>query len=163
MSLDDILVFYKGRAEDIQYVHVMLQHLLENTLFIKAEKCEFHSPSVSFLGYIITLWTIQMDPVKVLLVMDWPSHSSQKQMQHILVFINFHWRFINDYSVVAAPLTTLTSVKVLNVEFCYLFSCNILLFQPKKNCIVFLLTHLSRNSCIIVVFQFSCVITVQLF
>lgn len=50
----------------------ILQWLLENSLFVKAEKCEFHSPSVSFLGYINTQGSVQMDPAKVSAVIDWP-------------------------------------------------------------------------------------------
>lgn len=47
--LDDILIF-SGAPEEHEQV---LQCLLENCLFMKAEKGQFHAPSVSFLGYII--------------------------------------------------------------------------------------------------------------
>lgn len=49
--LDDILIFSK--SEHISHVRQVLQRLRENKLFAKAEKCEFHSSSVSFLGYVI--------------------------------------------------------------------------------------------------------------
>ncbi|XP_059206306.1 uncharacterized protein LOC131985279 [Centropristis striata] len=39
--------------EHIQHVHQVLQRLLENRLFVKAEKCEFHATTVTFLGHII--------------------------------------------------------------------------------------------------------------
>lgn len=52
--LDDILIFSKNLEEHRVHVRAVLQRLLENKLFVKAEKCEFHSPSVSFLGYILT-------------------------------------------------------------------------------------------------------------
>ena len=51
--LDDILIFYRSKDEHIHQVQRVLQRLLENSLFVKAEKCEFHVPSVSFLGYVI--------------------------------------------------------------------------------------------------------------
>lgn len=39
--------------------------MLENKLFVKAEKCEFRVPSVSFLGFIIEVGQVKSDPAKV--------------------------------------------------------------------------------------------------
>ena len=50
--LYDILVFSHSLAEHRLSVHWVLQRLLENRLFVKAEKCEFHAPSVTILCYI---------------------------------------------------------------------------------------------------------------
>ena len=52
--LDDIVIFSKSEQEHLQHVHCVLQRLLENQLFVKAEKSEFHTTEVSFLGYIIS-------------------------------------------------------------------------------------------------------------
>ncbi|KAI2663109.1 Transposon Tf2-9 polyprotein [Labeo rohita] len=49
----------------VQHVRRVLQRLLENQLFVKAEKCTFHAQSVSFLGSIISAEGIHMDPAKV--------------------------------------------------------------------------------------------------
>lgn len=38
---------------------------LEKQLFVKAEKCEFHVSSVSFLGFVVSGDSIQLDPAKV--------------------------------------------------------------------------------------------------
>ncbi|KAI3364364.1 hypothetical protein L3Q82_011161, partial [Scortum barcoo] len=86
----------------------VLQRLLENSLFVKAEKCEFHASSVSFLGFIVGPGSLQMDPAKVSAVASWPTPSSRKQLQRFLGFANFY-RFIRGYSTV--PLTALTSSK----------------------------------------------------
>ena len=51
--LDDILIFSRDPVQHTEHVHLVLQWLLENRLFVKAEKCEFHVPSVQFLGFII--------------------------------------------------------------------------------------------------------------
>lgn len=48
--LDNILIFSKNLQEHQVHVRVVLQRLLENRLYVKAEKCEFHAPSVTFLG-----------------------------------------------------------------------------------------------------------------
>ncbi|KAF7640601.1 hypothetical protein LDENG_00031180, partial [Lucifuga dentata] len=43
----------------------------------------------------------------------WPDPGSHKQLQRFLGFANFYRRFIRGFSSIAAPLTTLTSSKVL--------------------------------------------------
>ena len=42
--LDDILIFSKELSSHIQHVKQVLQRLLENRLFVKAEKCDFSRP-----------------------------------------------------------------------------------------------------------------------
>lgn len=51
--LDDILIFSITPEEHYVHVRTVLQRLPENRLYVKAEKCEFHVSSVSFLGYIL--------------------------------------------------------------------------------------------------------------
>ncbi|XP_023830483.1 uncharacterized protein [Salvelinus sp. IW2-2015] len=79
---------------------------------IKVEKCEFHSSTISFLGYIIAAGNIQMDPEKVREVVDWPQPTSRVQLQCLLGFTNFYRRFIRGYSIRASTLSALTSPKV---------------------------------------------------
>lgn len=44
--LDDILIYSADLLEHQRHVRMVLQRLLENKLFVKAEKCEFHVTSV---------------------------------------------------------------------------------------------------------------------
>lgn len=59
--LDGIPIFSKGFKEHMQQVRAVLQPLQDNQLYMKAKKCQFHTPSVSFLGFIIALGNIQME------------------------------------------------------------------------------------------------------
>lgn len=63
--LDDILIFSKTLAEHEIHVRQILQRLLENKLFIKGEKCDFHVDSAAFLGYIIEKGNLKPDAAKV--------------------------------------------------------------------------------------------------
>lgn len=51
--LDDILIFSRSKEEHVKHVRLVLQRLLENKLFVKAEKYDFHATSVGFLGFIV--------------------------------------------------------------------------------------------------------------
>uniref|UniRef100_A0A8C1EY99 Gypsy retrotransposon integrase-like protein 1 n=1 Tax=Cyprinus carpio carpio TaxID=630221 RepID=A0A8C1EY99_CYPCA len=128
--LDDILIFSSSLQEHVQHVQRVLQRLLENGLFVKAEKCEFHPQSDPFLGYIVSTEGIRMDPEKVKAVVEWPSPDSRKAIQRFLGYANFYRRFICNFSQLAAPLTALTSTKTtfrwsdtVEVVFAKLKSC----------------------------------------
>ena len=60
--LDDILVFSRTPKEHTRYVRQVLHRLLENRLFVKAEKCLFHTTSVEFLGHILEKGRVRADP-----------------------------------------------------------------------------------------------------
>ncbi len=107
--LDDILIFSSSLQEHVQHVRQVLQRLLENGLFVKAEKCDFHAQSVPFLGYIVSVEGMRVDPEKIKAVVEWPSPDSRKALQRFLGFANFYRRFICNFSQLAAPLTALTS------------------------------------------------------
>lgn len=110
--LDDILIFSSFLEEHISHVRDVLKRLLENKLFAKAEKCEFHVQSVSFLGFVIEKGQLRPDPSKVEAVKNWLVPTTRKQLQCFLGFSNFYSRFIRNYSRLAAPLTRLTSSKI---------------------------------------------------
>lgn len=114
--LDDILIFSPDLKTHVQQVRQVLQRILQHGLYVKADKCEFHQPSVSFLGFIIAKDQLQMDPEKVKAVVDWPIPPDRKQLQRFLGFANFYRKFIRNYSSVAAPLHTLTSSKVKSLD-----------------------------------------------
>jgi len=80
--------FFKSWGEHVHHVQIVLQCFLKNSFFVKAEKCEFHVPSVSFLGYIASHGNIQMDPATVSAVTSWPVPDSHKQLQRFLGFAN---------------------------------------------------------------------------
>ncbi len=54
-----------------------------------------------------------MDPDKVQDVVHWPTPDSCKALQRFLGFANFYRRFIHNYSQLAAPLTAVTTTKMI--------------------------------------------------
>ena len=110
--LDDILVFSQSLEEHVVHVRTVLQRLLENRLFVKAEKCAFHATSVEFLGHVIEKGAVRADPRKVSAVADWERPTDRTQLRRFLGFSNFYRKFIKNFSLIAAPLNALTSTAV---------------------------------------------------
>ena len=85
--LDDILVFSRTPQEHTRHVRQVLHRLLENRLFVKAEKCVFHATSVEFLGYILEKGRVRADPKKVWVVEEWERPYDRTQLRRFLGFL----------------------------------------------------------------------------
>lgn len=111
--VDNNLIFCPDKQFCIQHVCQVLQRLLQHQLYVKAEKCEFHVDSVSFLGFKVSQGKVVMDQGKVRVVAEWPTPTSRKEVQRFLGFANFYSKFIRNFSSIAALLHALTSSKTL--------------------------------------------------
>jgi hypothetical protein len=69
--IDNILIFSKNEEEHDEHLHLVLQKLRENQLYVKLNKCEFWLKEVSFLDHIISEGVITVDPSKVKDVLSW--------------------------------------------------------------------------------------------
>jgi len=106
--LDDILIFTETEEEHEQAVQRVLEVLAEHKLFLRLEKCEFHRKRIEYLGLVISENKVEMDPVKVAGVCNWPTLENQTNVQAFIGFVNFYRRFIRDFSTIARPLFDLT-------------------------------------------------------
>jgi len=106
--LDNILIFTETEEEHKQVVQRVLEVLAEHKLFLRPEKCEFHQKQIEYLGLVISENKVEMDPVKVAGVCDWPILENRTDVQAFIGFVNFYRRFIQDFSTIARPLFNLT-------------------------------------------------------
>ncbi len=79
--IDDILIFSESLEAHIHQVRAVLKRLIEQQLYAKKEKCEFHQTRVSFRGYIISADRVAMDNSKVQSVLNWPQTTTVKELQ----------------------------------------------------------------------------------
>ena len=69
--LDDILIYLNNMSEHHWHVKEVLKCLRKAGLYAKAEKCEFHSKSVEYLGYILSSSGLTMSDDKIKIIQDW--------------------------------------------------------------------------------------------
>jgi len=105
--LDDILIYLNNMSEHHRHVKEVLKCLCKTGLYAKAEKCEFHSELVEYLGYILSPSGLTMSDNKIKIIQDWPEPKKVKDIQSFLGFANFYRQFIFNYSDIVIPLTRL--------------------------------------------------------
>ncbi|CDO72815.1 hypothetical protein BN946_scf184994.g68 [Trametes cinnabarina] len=106
--LDDILIYSDTPEKHWEHVKEVLRRLQKNKLYARADKCEFHTTSVEYLGYILSLDGLTMSESKVKAILDWPEPRKVRDIQAFPGFANFYRRFIPNYSEIVLPLTHLT-------------------------------------------------------
>ena len=110
--IDDILMYSGDLAEHCWIMDMVLWRLRKHKLYLKLDKCEFEQQCIEYLRLIISKGKIEIDPVKVAGVAEWPTPQSKKEVQQFVGFTNFYQWFIKDYHI-ARPLFDLTG----NIKF----------------------------------------------
>jgi hypothetical protein len=88
--LDDILIFTNLLEEHHRITCLVLDRMREHKLYLWPEKCEFERTRIEYLGIIILHNKVEMDPVKIARVADWPTPSNKKEVQSFVGFVNFY-------------------------------------------------------------------------
>ncbi|KAJ0565465.1 putative nucleotidyltransferase, Ribonuclease H [Helianthus annuus] len=109
---DDILIYSKNQADHEKHLRCILKLLHHEKLYAKFSKCEFWLREVQFIGHVVSESGIQVDPAKVEVVMNWQEPKTPTEIRSFLGLAGYYRRFIEIFSRIAAPLTSLTKKKV---------------------------------------------------
>jgi hypothetical protein len=78
--LDNILIFTNSLEEHHQITRLVLDCMHEHKLYLRPEKCEFEETRIEYLSIIISHNKVEMDPVKIAGVVEWPTPSNTKEV-----------------------------------------------------------------------------------
>ena len=110
--LDDILVMSRTVEEHRQHLRTVLGILRHHRFYAKRSKCQFGYSSMTWLGHIIGVDGIRVDPAKQAAIRDWPLPRNPTDVRGFLGLTNYVRRHIQRYAHIAAPLTDLTQKDV---------------------------------------------------
>ena len=105
--LDDIIIFSETFETHLERINMVFKRLRSAGFKLKAPKCELFRPEVSFLGHTISRFGIRPSPDKVKAVKNWKQPQTVTQVRSFLGFSSYYRRYIQNFSVRAAPLNRL--------------------------------------------------------
>jgi hypothetical protein len=127
--IDDILIYSKSKEEHATHLRVVLTRLREHKLYAKSCKCEFWLDQVPFLGHILSVEGVAVDPNKVKDILEWKSPTTVYLVRSFLGMARYYRRFIPDFSKNSKPITELLKN---NVKFNWTPECNDAFEKLKK-------------------------------
>jgi hypothetical protein len=105
--IDDILVFSRTEEEHEVHLRLVLEKLRAHQLYAKFSKCEFWITEVAFLGHIISVGGVSVDPGKVKDILNWMPLTSVSEILSFLGLVGYYRCFIKDFSKIAKLMTRL--------------------------------------------------------
>ncbi|KAI3810176.1 hypothetical protein L1987_19786 [Smallanthus sonchifolius] len=106
--IDDILIYSRTKEEHEHHLKLILELLRNEKLYAKFSKCEFWIQEVYFLGHVINKKGIHVDPFKIEAIKNWEAPRTPTEVRQFLGLAGYYRRFIENFSKIALPLTTLT-------------------------------------------------------
>ena len=100
---------YSGSSEEhSEHLRIVLQTLRERQLYSKLSKCHFWLDRVAFLGHMISVEGVSVDPKKIEAVVNWKPPKNVSEIISFLGLAGYYRKFVEEFSKIAAPLTKLT-------------------------------------------------------
>jgi hypothetical protein len=105
--MNSMLIYSMNEEEHEQHLRIVLQWLREHQLYAKFSKCAFWLKEIPFLGHVISVEGIAVDPSKVQEVLEWKSLRSVTQIRNFLRLVGYYHWFIPNFSKIIKQMTKL--------------------------------------------------------
>ena len=113
--LDDIIIWSQTLMEHEHNVSLVLEALNKAQLYCLPKKSSLFNTKLNFLGHIISQRGIKADGSGVNHILEWPTPTSAKEVQHFLGLVQYISTFLPALVEHTTLLTPLTQKECNNV------------------------------------------------
>nr|GEY74463.1 putative reverse transcriptase domain-containing protein [Tanacetum cinerariifolium] len=82
--INDILIYSKNKKEHGEHLKTILKLLRREKLYAKLSKCDFWLDSVQFLGHVIDISEVYVDPAKIKSIKNWTAPTTPMEVRQFL-------------------------------------------------------------------------------
>jgi hypothetical protein len=105
--IDDILVYSKIEEEHEEHLRIVVQTLRKQKLYAKFDKCDFYQKKIQYLGHVISIESIAVDPEKIRAIMEWLVPKDVEHIRSFMGITGYYCIFIEGFSKIAYPIKSL--------------------------------------------------------
>jgi hypothetical protein len=110
--IDDVTVWSTTFPQHLLHLDLFFQRSRAANMKMKPSKCTFGRRDIEFLGHTISIHGLAPKPKNVEAIMEAEPPKNVKQVRRFLGATGYYRRFIERYSILAAPLNELTKKTV---------------------------------------------------
>ncbi|GBG74143.1 hypothetical protein CBR_g17856 [Chara braunii] len=110
--LDDILIFSKSMEKHLKHLEEVLAILKKTQLHLNLEKSEFGRDSVIYLGHRLSVAGLEPEATNIEVIRDWLEPVNIRELRSFLGLASYYRKFVPCFSIIAHPLSRLTSKNV---------------------------------------------------
>ena len=100
--IDDILVHSGSPEEHSEHLRIVFQTSRERQLYAKLSKCQFWLDRVTFLGHVISVEGVSVDPQKIEAIISWKPPKNVSEVKSFLCLAGYYRKFVEGFSRIAA-------------------------------------------------------------
>ena len=99
------LIYSPNVTTHVDHLETVFQLLQQHKLYANRKKCEFGKSQLAYLGHLISLEGVVVDPAKVQAMVEWPQPKTITELRGFLGLSGYYRKFVPGYRQIAGPLT----------------------------------------------------------
>jgi hypothetical protein len=110
--IDDIIIYAKSFNELLRNMDTVFGLIKNAGMTINSKKCTLFAEEVVLLGHQVSANGIAPDEEKIKIIKEWPIPKCKKELRAFLGTASYYRRFVHNFSMIASPLSQMTSSKI---------------------------------------------------